>query len=280
MSAPLTLSPLAPPRTYKLTTTSLVRMNEAEEQNTYTTIARQTLLERKPNNTYRLALEVISFEAGNATFFNDLAADLNQVSNSLVVHTDIYGRLDHIENKAAVLQAWQRLKPTVVDKYKQYYPPAFFASFEHNLSAEGVFEKTLRHKGLHGVLLAGLYGYGYVPDAPVTGTRVLEQFISNIDLPLQTSTRLATDAPPGTLALDLTGHLHQGALREDDLRRLFRTMADNPLLKVSLQAACQERYELEAATGWLLRAEQRLVAEVPGIYRNELHHQLEAVALT
>jgi hypothetical protein len=54
-------------------------------------------------------------------------------------------------------------------------------------------------------------------------------------------------------------------------------MADNPLLKVSLTASCKERYDLEAATGWLVAAEQRLQAEVPGIYRNEMHHQLETV---
>lgn len=276
MTVPLALLAAAP-RTYQLTTTSVVRMNEAEEHNTYRTVARQTLLERKPNNTYRLALEVLSFQADNPTFFNALAGDLNQVSNSLVIQTDVYGRLARIENKAELLQTWQRLKPVLVSKYRQYYPPAFFEAFEQNLQAEGVFEKTLRHKGLHGVLLPGLYGHDYSPGVPVVGTRVLEQFINNIDLPLQTSTRVATNSLPGQLTLHLTGQLHQTALQEDDLRRLFRSMADNPLLKVSLTAACQERYDLDADTGWLLRAEQRLQAEVPGIYRNEMQHQLEIV---
>ena len=273
MSVPLALSSLATPRTYALTTTSRVRLNEAEEQNTYHTVVRQTLLERKPNHTYRLALDVLSFRADQASFFNELAADLNQVSNSLVVQTDVYGhgRLVRIENQAELLQTWQRLRPAVVKKYEQYYPPAFFAAFEQNICTEGVFEKTLRHKGLHGVLLAGLYGYGYVPEVPVPGTRVLEQFFNNIDLPLQTSTRLGADSPPGQLTLELTGTLHQAALREEDLRRLLRTMADNPLLQVSLTASCQERYELEAATGWLVAAEQHLHAEIPGIYRNEVH---------
>ena len=278
MSVPLALTPLATPRTYKLTTTSVVRLNEAEERNTYTTVARQTLLERKPNNTYRLALEVLHFEAENPTFFNALAADLNQVSNSLIIQTDIYGRLDRIENKAELLQTWRRLKPTVVEKYRQYYPPAFFEAFEQNLRTEGVFEKTLRHKGLHGVLLAGLYGYGYVPEVPVVGTRVIEQFFNNIDLPLKTSLEPVADSPSGTLTLHLTGALHQAALRQDDLRRLLRSMAGNPLLKVSMQANCQERYELATATGALVRAEQQLQAEIPGIYRNELHHQLETIA--
>ena len=54
-------------------------------------------------------------------------------------------------------------------------------------------------------------------------------------------------------------------------------MADNPLLKVPLQATCQEQYQLEAASGWLLRAEQRLTAAVPGIYYNDVQHQLETV---
>ena len=278
MSAPLALSPLALPRTYKLTTATAVRMNEAEEQNTYTTIARQTLLERKPNNTYRLGLEVLSFEASNPTLFNSLAADLNQVSNSLVVQTDIYGRLDRIENKDALLQTWQRLKPALVAKYRQHFPTAFFEAFEQNLRAEGVFEKTLRYRGLHGVLLAGFYGYGYVPDMPVAGTRVIEQFFNTIDLPLKTDLQLAPTSAPGTLTLHLTGTLNQAALRQDDLRRLLRSMAGNPLLKVSMQANCQERYELEEATGTLVRAEQHLLAEIPGVYRNELHHHLEPVA--
>ena len=277
MSLPLVLGPLVAPRTYKLTTTSRMRMNEAQEQNTYHTVARQTLLERKPNNTYRLAIEVLSFEAENPTFFNALAADLNQVSNRLIIQTDVYGRLERIENKAEMLETWKAIRAGVVKKYQDYYPEAFFDAFGQNIQAPGVFEKTLRHKGLHGVLLAGLYGYGYAPDAPVRGTRVLEQFINNIDLPLQTTTQVAEGQVPTRLTLAVTGALNQAALQEDDLRRLFRAMADNPLLKVSLHAACQEHYDLEVGTGWLLAADQRLQAEVPGIYRNEVHHQLELV---
>ena len=278
MSIPLALAPLAAPRTYHLTTTSLMRMNEAEERNTYHTTARLTLLERKPNNTYRLAIDVLSFEAENSTFFNSLAADLNQVSNSLIVQTDVYGRLERIENKADMLKTWQQLRDEVVKKYQQYYPKAFFDAFGQNIQVDGLFEKTLRHKGLHGIVLAGLYGYGYTPDAPIRGTRVLEQFINQVSLPLQTTTTVATDAAPGQLRLSVEGTLHHAALQEDDLRRLFRTMADNPVLKVQLQATCQEQYDLEASTGWLLRAEQRLTAEVPGIYHNDVHHQLETVA--
>lgn len=278
MSIPLALAPLAAPRTYQFTTTSLMRMNEAEERNTYRTTARLTLLERKPNNTYRLAIDILAFEAENSTFFNALAADLNQVSNSLVVQTDVYGRLERIENKAAMLKTWQHLRKDVVKKYRQYYPEAFFDAFGHNLAVEGMFEKTLRHKGVHGVLLAGLYGYGYAPDAPVRGTRVLEQFINQVSLPLQTTTTVAADAAPGQLRLAVAGALHHAALQEDDLRRLFRAMADNPLLKVQLQATCQEQYQIEAATGWLVQAEQRLTAEIPGIYFNDVQHQLETVA--
>jgi len=278
MSIPLALVPLEKPRTYRLTTTSLMRMNETEERNTYHTTAQLTLLERKPNNTYRLGIDILSFEAKNPTFFNSLAADLNQVSNSLIIQTDVYGRLASIENKADMFKTWQRLRDDVVKKYQQYYSEAFFDAFGQNIQVEGVFEKTLRHKGLHGILLAGLYGYGYVPDAPVRGTRVLEQFINQIDLPLQTTTTVVESATPGQLTLVLEGTLHEGALQEDDLRRLFRAMADNPLLKVQLQATCQERYDLEATTGWLVRAEQRLTAEVPGIYHNDVHHQLEAIA--
>lgn len=278
MSVPLTLGAIAAPRTYQLTTTSVMRMNEAQERNVYRTVARQTLLERKPNNTYRLGIEVMRFEAENRTFFNFLAADLNQVSNSLVVQTDIYGRLERIENKTDMLRTWQRIRPEVVKKYQQYYPKTFFDAFGQSLQQEGVFEKTIRNKGLHGVLLPGLYGYGYMPNTPVSGTRVLEQFINHISLPLQTTTQVVDSAKPGQLTLEVTGTLHQAALQEDGLRRLFRTMADNPVLKVSLQASCQERYELEAATGWLLTAEQRLKAEVPGIYQNEVHHQLETIS--
>lgn len=277
MSLPLALAPLEAARTYQLTTTSFVRMNEAEEHNTYHTVARQTLLERKPNNTYRLGIEVLSFRAENSTFFNDLAADLNQVSNSLIIQTDVYGRLERIENKDEMLQTWQRIKPDIIEKYQQNCPPAFFQAFEQNLRLDGVFEKTLRHKGLHGMLLAGLYGYGYVPDAPVQSTRVLEQFINNIDLPLKTTTTVVPAPVPNQLSLEVAGTLHQTALREDDLRRLFRTMADNPVLKVSLAATSQERYDLDAATGWLQQAEQRLQAEVPGIYQNAVHHRLETV---
>jgi|GEM_PF-3954431 len=279
MSLPLALGALAAPRTYKLTTTSHMRMNEAEERNVYHTVARQTLLERKPNNTYRLAVEILSFETENPTFFTALAADLNQVSNRLIIHTDIYGRLETIENKAEMVQTWQRIRPEVVKKYQQYYPKAFFDAFGQNIQVEGVFEKTLRHKGLHGVLLPGLYGYGYAPDAPISGRRVLEQFINQVELPLLTTTTARPAEPTAdVLHLDLAGQLNEAAFRDDELRRLFRTMADNPLLKVDLTATCTESYQLEASSGWLRSAEQRLKVEVPGIYHNEMHHQLETVS--
>ncbi|MCB2377405.1 hypothetical protein LGH70_07425 [Hymenobacter sp. BT635] len=279
MSVPLALGALAAPRTYKLTTTSHMRMNAAEERNVYHTVARQTLLARKPNNTYRLKIEVLSFEAENPSFFTALAADLNQVSNSLVVQTDIYGRLEQIENKADMLKTWQRIRSGVVKKYEKLYPKAFFDAFGQNIQVAGLFEKTLRHKGLHGVLLPGIYGYGYSAEAPVTGRRVLEQFINQVDLPLLTTTTLQpTEPADNVLRLKVAGTLNEEAFRDDDLRRLLRTMADNPLLKVSMNATCQERYDLEAATGWLIRAEQRLSAEVPGIYQNEVHHHIETVS--
>ncbi|MBO0359103.1 hypothetical protein J0X19_14175 [Hymenobacter sp. BT186] len=277
MSLPLALGAVAAPRTYKLTTTSFMRMNEAEERNVYHTVARQTLLERKPNNTYRLAIDVLSFEAENRTFFNSLAADLNRVSNALIVQTDIYGRLDRVENKGEMLDTWQRIRSGVSKKYEKYYPKAFFEAFGQNMQKEGVFEKTIRHKGLHGVLLPGIYGYGYTPDVPVPGTRVLEQFINQVSLPLQITTKVVESQAPNHLTLEVVGTLNQEALQEDDLRRLFRTMADNPLLKVNMHVNCMERYTLEAATGWLLQAEQRLEVAVPGIYQNNVHHTLETV---
>lgn len=276
MSLPLALGALAAPRTYKLTTTSHMRMNEAEERNVYHTVARQTLLERKPNNTYRLLVEILSFETENPTFFTALAADLNQVSNKLIIQTDIYGRLETIENKAEMAQTWQRIRPEVVKKYQQYYPKAFFDAFGQNIQVEGIFEKTLRHKGLHGVLLPGIYGYGYAPDAPIPGRRVLEQFINQVELPLLTTTTARpADPTDDVLQLELAGQLNEAAFRDDELRRLFRTMADNPLLKVDLTATCAESYDLEAGSGWLRRAEQHLLVEVPGIYRNETRHQLQ-----
>lgn len=183
-----------------------------------------------------------------------------------------------------MLRTWQRIKAELVRKYQPDYPKSFFKAFGHNLKVEELFEKTLRHKGLHGVLLPGLYGYAYQPDMPIEGRRVLEQFISHIDLPLRTSTQLQAPnaAAPGQLRLHqlrlhVEGRLNQAAFRDDDLRRTLRAMADDPLLKVKLTVACTEDYLLDADTGWLRAAELRLVVEVPGIYRNELHHWLETV---
>lgn len=279
MLLPLALTELAAPRIYQLITTSQVRMNEAEEQNTYYTRARQTLLERRPNNTYRLLLEVLDWRADKPTQFTELAADLNQVSNSLVIQTDIYGRLERIENQDDMLRTWQRIKAELVRKYQPDYPKSFFKAFGQNIKEEGVFEKTLRHKGLHGVLLPGLYGYAYQSEVPIAGRRVLEQFISHLDLPLLTSTQLQAPnaATPGQLHLHVKGSLNEAAFRDDELRRTLRAMADNPLLKVDLNVACTEEYLLDADTGWLRTAEQRLAVEVPGIYRNALHHRLETI---
>ena len=277
MSLPLALHTLAAPRSYHFVTTSSMRMNEAEDQNTYRSTVQLTLLEKKPNNTSVLQVDILRFEAEKSSFFTDLAADLNQVSNSLIIQTDIYGRFEAIENKKAMQTAWQQIRAEVVKKYKEYYPPAFFDAFGQSIATPGVFEKSLRHKGVHGVLLAGIYGYGYTPEAPVHGRRVLEQFINHIDLPLLTTTTLQPAPVPANdlLHLRLMGTLNEAAFRADDLRRMLRTMADNPVLKVRLTATCTEEYQVETTTGWLRQAEQYLLVEVPGIYRNEVRHRLQ-----
>src|SRR4028119_61033 len=117
MSLPLALHTLAVPRTYHFVTTSSMRMNEAEDHNTYRSTVQLTLLEKKLNNTCLLQVDVLDFQAEKPSFFTELAADLNQVSNSLIIQTDIYGRFEHIENKEAMQATWQRIRPEVVPKY-------------------------------------------------------------------------------------------------------------------------------------------------------------------
>ena len=107
---------------------------------------------------------------------------------------------------------------------------------------------------------------------------MLEQFINQVDLPLLMTTTAQPATPTDNeLNLQVTGTLNEAAFRDDDLLRLFRAMADNPQLKVTLSAASTESYQFDNITGWLRAAKQHLLAEIPGIYRNETQHDLQTV---
>jgi hypothetical protein len=74
--------------------------------------------------------------------------------------------------------------------------------------------------------------------------------------------------------LAVTAEVDDEAFARDEFRRLMRSIADDYTLPVALQLDYAAQHALATDTGYLLRSQQRLVAEVPGVYHNTITHEV------
>lgn len=210
-----------------------------------------------------------------------VVADANQASRRLLVQTDPHGNLLRVENQAQVQAEWQLLREPLLKKYAaQPEVKPFFEAFGQQLAIPGSLEPNLRHKGVLGALLPGLYGYAYGPqESAVLTSRCITGFFNTLDLPLRLTSRQgppAEAAPigPGTLHVATTGVLDDAAFAHQDFRRLIRDLVDDFKFPVNLEIDCTEFHTFDTASGTLRHARQVLRAGVAGIYHNSTIHDV------
>ncbi|RZL11004.1 MAG: hypothetical protein EOO62_12650 [Hymenobacter sp.] len=234
---------------------------------------------RKNEQGYVVQIEVVNAMQKATDLFSRVTADLSQASRKLVLQTDAHGQLLHVENQPEILRAWEALYPALQAKYSA--DPTikpYLEAFGEQLAVPGSMEDNLRDKGVCGALLLAVYGQVYHQGTPLLTKRQIRGFFHEFDLPLQLATT-AISVPellpaPTTVLLNATARVDDEAFAEADFRRLMRSIVDDYTFPVALQLEYTAQHALAANTGHLLRSQQRLAAEVPGIYQNTVTHEV------
>ena len=276
-SMPLLLKTAIPPVTHRVVSTVAVQVGQNRFENQLTTVVQQTLM-RKSADTYLVALEVLDFQQQATDLFSRVTADLNQLSQRLVLLTDIHGNITRVVNAPELAQQWATARPILEHKYADQ--PAvlpFFTAFEQQLAQPGTFELSLRNKGIYGVLFPGFYGRSLNNEQKTVHERRLLNFFNQLHLPLQ----LTTVAGPRTgnggveeLSLQTTGRLDEAQFETLAFQRLMQSIVDSVGFAVQLDVEHSETYAVDLATGWIARGQQMLMAEVPGAYFHESKHEI------
>lgn len=276
MDKPLVLELTASgrPQRYQLRTTTAVQVAQMQFANELLYVVDYTVL-RKTAQGYVVQIEVLHAMQQATDLFSRVTADLNQASKKLVLQTDAHGNLLHVENQPEVVQAWEALRQPLRAKYSaEPTVQPFLDAFEQQLAVPGSMEANLRDKGVCGALLLGIYGQAY-HDTPLLTKRQIKGFFHDIDLPLQLATT-ATAAPelPATVLLSATAQVDSEVFAATEFRRLMRSLVDDYTFPVALQVDYTAQHALAAHTGELLRSQQRLTAEVAGVYHNTVTHEV------
>lgn len=270
----MVLELLAPTQRYQIRTTSAVQVAQMKFENELLYVVEQRLLGRNERG-YLLQVEILHATQRATDLFSRVLADVNQASSKLVLQTDQRGRLLQVENQAEVQRKWQAIGPAIRARYAD--EPAvqpFLDAFGQQLAVPGSMEANLQTKGVHGALLAGLYGQE-LGSEPTLTQLTIPGFFNELDLPLQLATHAEAAADDATIILvSRTGSLDAARFAEQDFRRLMRGIVDDYTFAVALELDCQAHYALHHQTGALLRARQQLRAEVPGVYHNSIAHEI------
>lgn len=278
----LALAPRLAPVHYHIRTTVAIQVGAMKFENELLYVVAQQVRAKNAQG-YLLEITVQHAMQKAEDLMSRVVADVNQASRQLVVQTDAHGNLLRIENQPAILQEWQTLRPALCDKYAD--TPAvqpFLDTFGQQLAVPGSLEPNLRHKGVLGALLTGLYGYPFGPQLPpVQTTRTVAGFFNDLDLPLRLSSAQAPPPDAGPTAVTAayvatTGVLDAEAFAADPFRRLIRDIVDDFKFPVNLEIDCTAAHTFEQTSGGLLHSRQVLRAEVPGVYYNSTTHEVLA----
>lgn len=271
----LELAATGAPQRYQIRTTTAVQVGQMQFANELLYLVDYTVLHQNEQG-YVVQLEVLNAMQKATDLFSRVTADLNQASRKLVLQTDAQGQLLHVENQAEIWRAWEAVRPGLQAKYRaDATVKPYLEAFEAQLAVRGSMEDNLRDKGVCGALLLGVYGHRY-QETPLLTKRQVKGFFHELDLPLQLATTATHDpAPvPPTVLLHTTGQVDDECFAEADFRRLMRSIVDDYTFPVALQLEYTAHHALAATTGRLLRSQQLLAAEVPGIYRNTVTHEV------
>lgn len=279
-----TLTPTAgmAPWRYHLRTTTAIQVGRQQFENELLSVVEQRVLAHNATG-YQLEISVLNSVQKAEDLMSRVVADVNQVSRRLVVQTDPHGNLLRVENQPEMLSYWQELRQPLLAKYAA--TPAvlpFLQVFEQQLAVPGSLEANLRHKGVVGALLPGLYGYAFgAGQPPIQAQHTIAGFFHDLDLPLLLISKAGPptpDAPPSATAASVatTGALATDAFATEAFRRLIRDLLDDFKFAVNLEIDCTAAHTFEQASGQLLHSRQTLRAEVPGVYYNATTHELVA----
>lgn len=278
----LELAPRLTPSRYQLRTITTVQVGTTKFENELLYVVEQRVLAREATG---YVVEVLVQHAMQKAedVFSRVVADLNQASQRLVVQTDRHGNLVRVDNQPEVYQRWLALRPELLKKYAAEPTVApFLEGFGQQLAVPGSMEANLRHKGVLGALLVGLYGHplGALDTAPVQTKRCITGFFGELDLPLLLTS--GTQAPPpepvpttmSAVYVGTIGALDPDAFNVVAFRRLMRDLVDDFKFPVALEVDCAQAHVFDQLSGALLHSTQRLRAEVPGVYYNATAHEL------
>ncbi|RZL01274.1 MAG: hypothetical protein EOO62_23425 [Hymenobacter sp.] len=264
---------------YQVRTTTAVQVAQMRVENELLYVVEQRIL-AKNEHGYLLQLDVLNATQKATDLFSRVTAEVNQATRRLVLQINEQGRLLQVKNQSEVLQQWQAMQAAIRAKHAdEPTVQPFLDAFAQQLAVPGSMEPNLRDKGIYGALLPGVYGQDYHPQVPVLTKRCITGFFHELDLPLVLATTAepapADASPLGTaVQVTTTATLDEEAFAATDFRRLMRSLVDDYRFPVDLTLNYQAQHLFDARTGVLLRSQQYLVAEVPGVYHNALTHEL------
>jgi len=262
------------PRRYRVRTTTAVQVGTMQFENEWLYVVEHTALGQNEHG-YVLQLDVVHAVQKATDLFSRVTADLHQASRRLVLQTDWRGQLLRVENQPEVRQAWEALRKDLYAKYAaEPTVRPYLDAFGQQLAVPGSMEPNLRHKGVYGALLPGVYGH-YAQE-PVRTQQCITGFFHDLDLPLlvATTAQPAANGLRETVHVTATATLNADAFATPAFRRLVRDLADDHRFPVDLAVTHGADHWLDAQTGELLRSQQQLAATVPGIYHTAFTHEV------
>ena len=274
---PLVLKAAIPPVTHRVTSAVAVQVGRMKFENQFVSLVQQTLV-RKSADNYLIAVEVLDFQQQATDLFSRVTADLNQLSQRLMLLTDVHGNIVQVVNAPEMTQQWTKARPILERKYAdQPAVQTFFTAFEQQLAQPDTFELSLRNKGIYGALFPGLYGRPLSHNVGSVYERQLRNFFNQLDLPLKLTT-VSGARVPGTYAEELplttVGRLDEPRFDALAFQRLMQSIVDDMSFAVALEVEHSESYGVDVASGWIAHGHQTLTVEVPGAYFHESKHEI------
>ena len=262
-------------KVYEFTTHSKVVVENQLFENKIESVVEQTLLDQSPTGDL-IGVKIVSTKQTAKDAASLLIADINEMNQYLVFETDLNGNALSIVNYLDLGNRWYSLKEKIRFKYGRTAPiEEVCVEFEKNLfKGKKPLLEAMQHKGLYGVLFSGIYAFNQSP--VFDSKRVIKNLFGSLDLPLKMhhETRAASQETDTNFYSVGRGVLDETVFKTSEFCLMIRHIHDSFNLKVNLEVNYTEGYILHQSDGWIKEAQQKLKAEVKGVYLNETQHIL------